>query len=250
MTAEHFVDVRYRGIEIGARARFYQVSGRTAYVEVSAPMPVGTELMIDDGDLRVPVRVLEVFEQVAGLEQPPGMRVVAFALDDDERSRAWWRARGGEAGESAPTSAVDSSPESMAAADSAESAPSSAVEQSAAANSAESAPESMATADSAEQSAGHESQPLAALPAEGLADVPGNEDEEDDDLDEEDGEDDGEEDDNDLGEDDEDNEDNDDNDDNEDNDDDEDLPDDDDDYDDDDEEDDGLDDDDEDDRNS
>jgi hypothetical protein len=89
MAAEQFVNVTYRGLELGRRLRVSQFGPMTAYLEHSTPMPVGTELaMHTDEGLQVAVRVLRVQEQVAGAQNPPGMRVAAAALDD--QARAWW----------------------------------------------------------------------------------------------------------------------------------------------------------------
>jgi hypothetical protein len=73
-----FVDLRYRGLPLANRVRLTELADRELYLEVPAPMPVGTVVAID-GDERAAVggdaRVLEVFEQTAGSERPPGMRV-------------------------------------------------------------------------------------------------------------------------------------------------------------------------------
>jgi hypothetical protein len=91
MAADQFVNVTYRGLDIGRRLRISQFGPMSAYLEHSTPMPVGTELAIHtDEEVRVPVRVLRVQEQVAGAEKPPGMRVAAARLDD--AARAWWNA--------------------------------------------------------------------------------------------------------------------------------------------------------------
>jgi hypothetical protein len=90
MAADQFVNVTYRGLDIGKRLRISQFGPTSAYLEHSTPMPVGTELAIHtDEGVRVPVRVLRVQEQVAGAENPPGMRVAATRLDDHARS--WWQ---------------------------------------------------------------------------------------------------------------------------------------------------------------
>lgn len=89
MAAEQFVNVTYRGLELGRRLRVSQFGPNTAYLEHPTPMPVGTELaMHTDEGFEVGVRVLRVQEQVAGAENPPGMRVAAAALDD--QAWAWW----------------------------------------------------------------------------------------------------------------------------------------------------------------
>lgn len=83
-----FVDVSYRGLEVGRRLRIRAFSRDAAYVEAPLPMPVGTpvELAIDNG-MRIPAVVARVHEQVGGSDRPPGMRVQP-TLDD--AARAWW----------------------------------------------------------------------------------------------------------------------------------------------------------------
>jgi hypothetical protein len=84
-----FVDLRYRGLPLANRVRLTELAVRELYLEVPAPMPVGTVIAID-GDEPTAVggdaRVLEVFEQTAGSERPPGMRVRRLAADGAPRS--------------------------------------------------------------------------------------------------------------------------------------------------------------------
>ena len=85
-----FVDVSYRGLELGRRLKLHQVGPRTAYLEHGTPMPVGAPLRIaTDEGLSIPVMVVRVHEQVAGAELPPGMRVRAEGLEGQEA--AWWK---------------------------------------------------------------------------------------------------------------------------------------------------------------
>ncbi len=83
-----FVDVTYRGLEVGRRLRIRAFSSEAAYVEAPLPMPVGTpiELAIDNG-MRIAAVVARVHEQVGGSDKPPGMRVRP-TLDD--AARTWW----------------------------------------------------------------------------------------------------------------------------------------------------------------
>lgn len=100
MAGEQFVDATYRGIDVGRRLRISGFGHRTAYLELGAPMPVGTEVVITtDQGLVIPTRVLKVQEQHAGAAQPPGMWIASGPLD--ERAQAWWEERvsGGEDGE-------------------------------------------------------------------------------------------------------------------------------------------------------
>ncbi len=95
--ADVFVDLLYRGLALGSRVRLGDVSGARGYLEVPAPMPVGTLISLVTGDQAVgvlPAKVLEVVEQTAGSERPPGM-VVRPTLDG-EAARAWWGGLGGD----------------------------------------------------------------------------------------------------------------------------------------------------------
>lgn len=91
---DSFVDVTYRGLEVGRRLRIRDFTGDGAYVEVPAPMPVGTsiELAIDAG-VTITAIVARVHEQVGGSDRAPGMSVRAMRAMNDERARAWWDAR-------------------------------------------------------------------------------------------------------------------------------------------------------------
>lgn len=90
MAGEVFVDVTYRGLELGRRLKLREVGPSTAYLEHGTPMPVGAQVLLatDDG-LSIPVTVVRVHEQVAGAEMPPGMRVQASGLEGPAAS--WWR---------------------------------------------------------------------------------------------------------------------------------------------------------------
>jgi hypothetical protein len=84
---DRFVDVRYRGLEVGRGLKLRDVSTDGAYLEAPLPMPVGSpiEIALDDGT-RIAAIVALVHEQVGGSAVPPGMRVRPPA-----RSEAWWR---------------------------------------------------------------------------------------------------------------------------------------------------------------
>lgn len=90
MGSEVFVDVTYRGLELGRRLKLREVGPSTAYLEHGTPMPVGSQVLLatDDG-LSIPVTVVRVHEQVAGAEMPPGMRVQASGLEG--AAAGWWR---------------------------------------------------------------------------------------------------------------------------------------------------------------
>lgn len=90
MAGEVFVDVTYRGLELGRRLKLREVGPSTAYLEHGTPMPVGAEVVLaTDEGLSIPVTVVRVHEQVAGAEMPPGMRVQVSGLDGT--AAGWWR---------------------------------------------------------------------------------------------------------------------------------------------------------------
>jgi type IV secretory pathway VirB10-like protein len=91
MGQDAFVDVAYRGLEVGRRLKLHDVGPNTGYLEHGAPMPVGSGLIVrTDEGLSIPVVVIRVHEQVAGAEMAPGMRIRADALEGAEAS--WWQA--------------------------------------------------------------------------------------------------------------------------------------------------------------
>ena len=69
-----------------------QVRPSTGYLEMPAPMPVGTAIAItaDDG-IALEAMVEAIFEQVGGSDRVPGM-VIKPALDSDAAKR-WWKAQ-------------------------------------------------------------------------------------------------------------------------------------------------------------
>jgi hypothetical protein len=87
---ESFVDVSYRGLELGRRLKLRDVQGDVAYLEIPLPMPVGTRLEIaTDEGARFEAEVTAVHEQVGGSAEPPGMAVRPLALG---AAAAWWAA--------------------------------------------------------------------------------------------------------------------------------------------------------------
>jgi len=89
---ESFVDLTYRGLALGRRIKLTEVRPSTAFVELAAPMPVGTPVAIvtEDG-VTLDATVTWIHEQVAGAERTPGM-IVAPVLSA-EAAAAWWQAR-------------------------------------------------------------------------------------------------------------------------------------------------------------
>jgi hypothetical protein len=86
-----FVDLSYRGLALARRVKLTQLRPSTGYVEMPAPMPVGTQVAIatDDG-VTIEALVAEIHEQVGGSSHTPGMLVrpsLAGAGAD------WWTAR-------------------------------------------------------------------------------------------------------------------------------------------------------------
>ena len=70
-----FVDVTYRGLRVATRARLTESESGVGFVEVEAPLPVGTKIKLG-GDTTAEARVTGVVEQEAGAKSPPGMRIV------------------------------------------------------------------------------------------------------------------------------------------------------------------------------
>jgi hypothetical protein len=86
-----FVDVTYRGIEVGRRAKLTEVAPDAGYVEVAAPMPVGSTVVLatDDG-IAITAEVRGVHEQVGGSDKAPGMQVAPVL---EGAAVAWWAQR-------------------------------------------------------------------------------------------------------------------------------------------------------------
>ena len=89
---ESFVDLNYRGLALGRRVKLTQVRPSTGYLELAAPMPVGTAINIStDEGVQLDATITEVHEQVGGADKPPGM-LVRPKLDADA-AKSWWSAR-------------------------------------------------------------------------------------------------------------------------------------------------------------
>lgn len=89
---ESFVDLSYRGLPLGRRVKLARVRPGSAYLEMPAPMPVGTAIAIttDDG-VAIDAKVIAIHEQVGGSERPPGMHVEPALATP--AARTWWAAR-------------------------------------------------------------------------------------------------------------------------------------------------------------
>jgi hypothetical protein len=90
--SESFVDLTYRGLSLGRRVKLSDVRPSSGYVEMPAPMPVGTQIgIITDDTVALDATVIEVHEQVSGSDRPAGM-VVKPRLDGDA-GKSWWQKR-------------------------------------------------------------------------------------------------------------------------------------------------------------
>jgi hypothetical protein len=100
---ESFVDVSYHGIELARRVKLSDVAPNAGYLEVAAPMPVGTTVVLSiEGGISITATVRGVHEQVGGSERPPGMRV-APTLEGEAATR-WWAERVTVIADGAPAS--------------------------------------------------------------------------------------------------------------------------------------------------
>lgn len=85
--SESFVDLTYRGLALGRRVKLTQVRPSTGYVELAAPMPVGTAIgaTTEDGIL-VEMTVMEVVEgTAAGMTVRPRL--------DGDGVKKWWQSK-------------------------------------------------------------------------------------------------------------------------------------------------------------
>ena len=89
---ESFVDLTYRGLQLGRRVKLTHVRPSTGYLELPSPMPIGTPIAIatDEGVVLEAI-VTEIHEQVGGSDRTPGMTVSPRLTEDP--AQAWWRAR-------------------------------------------------------------------------------------------------------------------------------------------------------------
>ncbi len=90
--SESFVDLTYRGLSLGRRIRLTEIRPSTGYLEVPAPMPVGTKIAIaTEEGVAIEAVVARIHEQIGGSERTPGMRVTP-ALGD-AAAASWWKER-------------------------------------------------------------------------------------------------------------------------------------------------------------
>ncbi len=89
---ESFVDLTYRGLPLGRRVKLAQVRPTSAYLEMPAPMPVGTAIAITtDEGLVIDALVKAIHEQTGGSDKPPGMTIAPTL--GKEAIASWWSAR-------------------------------------------------------------------------------------------------------------------------------------------------------------
>lgn len=85
--SESFVDLTYRGLALGRRVKLTQVRPSTGYVELAAPMPVGTPIGVtaENGTL-FEATVTEVVEGTgAGMTVRPRL--------DGDAVKKWWQTK-------------------------------------------------------------------------------------------------------------------------------------------------------------
>lgn len=112
--SDSFVDVTYRGLEVGKRLKLRDVRTELGYLEVPLPMPVGTKLMIDAGEgVVIEALVASVHEQVAGSDLVPGMRIRPTLSG---KAKDWWQAHIDRVAEAAEAAAAAAKPQAVPAA--------------------------------------------------------------------------------------------------------------------------------------
>ena len=109
MAGEQFVDVTYRGLDLGKGLRISELQPSSAVVEHPEPMPAGTELALIADDKTMSIVVVHVREKTSTSKAPAAMIVAPLALD--EAGQAFW------GGEPASESATAAEPEVESAAE-------------------------------------------------------------------------------------------------------------------------------------
>ncbi len=74
-TETRFVDITYRGLKVAAKAKLVEQSPEVGFVELDAPLPVGTAVVLEDGGQPVRARVTGVVEQESGAKSAAGMKI-------------------------------------------------------------------------------------------------------------------------------------------------------------------------------
>lgn len=110
--SEAFVDVTWRGLEVGKRVKLHAIHAGDAYIDHTTPMPVGTVLALQtDEGVEIAATVVRVHEQVGGSNEVPGMLIKPHLTG---AAAQWWDARR-EASPPPPRPASDSEPPPMGA---------------------------------------------------------------------------------------------------------------------------------------
>jgi hypothetical protein len=92
MAAENFVEVTYRGIEVGKGLKLTELGPSSAFLEFEKPLPVGAHLdMETDSGFAITGVVQRVHEQVADAEIAAGMRLRVDSLVG--AAEAWWASK-------------------------------------------------------------------------------------------------------------------------------------------------------------
>jgi hypothetical protein len=91
---ESFVDLTYRGLPLGRRVKLTQIRPSTGYLELPAPMPVGTRIAIaTDEGVSIDAVVTQIHEQIGGSDRTPGMLIAPALAPADPAVASWWRER-------------------------------------------------------------------------------------------------------------------------------------------------------------
>jgi hypothetical protein len=89
---ESFVDLTYHGLSLGRRIKLTQIRPSTGFLELPAPMPVGTKIgLATEEGVAIEAVVTQIHEQIGGSDRTPGM-MIAPALADGAVA-SWWRER-------------------------------------------------------------------------------------------------------------------------------------------------------------
>jgi ABC-type antimicrobial peptide transport system permease subunit len=79
--SESFVDLTYRGLPLGRRIKLTEIRPSTGYLELPAPMPVGTTFAIaTDEGLAIEAIVAGVHEQAPWMSLSPGVAIFLVVL--------------------------------------------------------------------------------------------------------------------------------------------------------------------------
>ncbi len=91
MAENVFVELQYRGLDLGSNLRMEEFFEEQAFLHCASPMPVGTEVTIQSDDIVIVALVAHVNEAVAGQEVKVGM--VVSPVDLEGTGLDWWKQR-------------------------------------------------------------------------------------------------------------------------------------------------------------